>query len=107
WAPGVIEKDGKFYLYYSIGPKPSHIGVAVAESPSGPFFDSGQPLLADHGAPGFEAIDAMVFTDPVSGTSYFYAGGSAGANLRVFELAEDMVSFEREISVGTPSRFTE
>ena len=26
WAPGVIEKDGIFYFYYSAGPKPSYIG---------------------------------------------------------------------------------
>lgn len=107
WAPGVIEKDGRFFLYYSIGPKPSHVGVAVATSPSGPFLDSGRPLLADNGAPDFEAIDAMVFTDPPSGKSYFYAGGSAGASLRVYELNEDMISFARRVPVETPLHFTE
>jgi beta-xylosidase len=107
WAPGVVEKNGKFYLHYSVGPKPSHIGAAVSDSPAGPFVDSGQPLLSDHGEPGFEAIDAMVYTDPASGKSYFYAGGSAGATLRVFELNEDMVSFKREIDVETPPHFTE
>src|SRR5690606_14410520 len=103
----VIEKGGKFYLYYSIGPKPSHIGVAVANSPAGPFFDSGAPLLADNNVSTFEAIDAAVYTDPVSGKSYFYAGGSAGATLRVYELNEDMVSFARQVSVATPPYFTE
>ena len=44
---------------------------------------------------------------PRSGKSYFYAGGSAGAKLRVFELNEDMVSFAREIPVETPPQFTE
>ncbi len=107
WAPGILEKDGKYYLYYSVGPKPSHIGVAVADSPEGPFSDSGQALLSDHGEPGFEAIDAMVFIDPADGTPYFYAGGSAGATLRVFELNEDLVSFKREIEVETPRYFTE
>lgn len=107
WAPGIAAKNGKFYLYYSVGPKPSHIGVAVANSPAGPFVDSGQALLSDNGNPSFEAIDAMVFTDPVSGKSYFYAGGSAGAKLRIFELKENMISFAREISVTTPPNFTE
>jgi len=109
WAPGVAHKDGKFFFYYSAGPQsaehPSRIGVAVADSPAGPFTDSGKPLLT--GGSGFEAIDAMVFTDPASGTSYFYAGGSAGAKLRVFELNDDMVSFAREIEVDTPPHFTE
>lgn len=107
WAPGVTQKNGNFYLYYSAGPKPSYIGVAVADSPSGPFIDSGAPLLFDDGAPGFEAIDAMVFNDPQSDKSYLYAGGSAGAKLRVFELNPDMVSFAREMQVTTPPNFTE
>jgi hypothetical protein len=107
WAPGVAEKNGSFYLYYSVGPKPSYIGVAMADSPAGPFIDSGAPLLFDDGDPGFEAIDAMVFTDPASGQSYLYAGGSAGATLRVFELNPDMISFAREVTVTTPLNFTE
>ncbi|MFP4192583.1 MAG: beta-L-arabinofuranosidase domain-containing protein [Candidatus Hydrogenedentota bacterium] len=107
WAPGIVEKDGKYYFYYSVGPKPSHIGVAAADSPWGPFEDSGEPLLSDEGDPEFEAIDAMVFTDPHSGDSYLYAGGSAGATLRVFELGEDMMSFARELEVETPPNFTE
>jgi beta-xylosidase len=108
WAPGVIERNGKFYFYYSVGPQnptPSRIGVAVAGQPSGPFLDSGHPLLT--GGSGFEAIDAMVFADPNSGRCYLYAGGSAGATLRVFELDEDMVSFSREVKVQTPPHFTE
>jgi hypothetical protein len=109
WAPGVIEKNGKFYFYYSVGPQserhPSRIGVAVGNKPEGPFKDSGQPLLT--GGNGFEAIDPMVFTDPNSGKSFLYAGGSAGATLRVFEMNDDMVSFAREIQVQTPPNFTE
>jgi hypothetical protein len=107
WAPGIAQKNGKFYLYYSVGPKPSSIGVAVADSPAGPFVDRGAPLLSDNGASGFEAIDAMVFTDPVTGISYLYAGGSAGSKLRIFELNADMVSFARELPVVTPPNFTE
>jgi beta-xylosidase len=108
WAPAMAEKKGKFYFYYSVGPQnptPSRIGVAVGTSPKGPFTDSGKPLLT--GGDGFEAIDPMVFTDPADGKSWFYAGGSAGAKLRVFELAEDMVSFKREVDIRQPDNFTE
>ncbi len=108
WAPCVTTREGKFYFYYSVGPQnptPSRIGVAIGDSPSGPFRDSGKPLLT--GGNDFEAIDPMVYTDPQSGLSYFYAGGSAGATLRVFELNPDMVSFAREIRVPTPPKFTE
>ena len=107
WAPGVIEKNGMYYFYYSVGPKPSHIGVAYSSSPAGPFIDSGGPLLSDNNDPTFEAIDAMAFTDPKTGISYLYAGGSAGSRLRVFELNPNMISFAREITVQNPANFTE
>lgn len=109
WAPALAERDGKFYFYFSIGPQshnlPARIGVGVGDSPAGPFKDSGKPLLT--GGNGFEAIDPMVFRDPKSGKYYFYAGGSAGATLRAFEMNPDMVSFRREIKVDNPPYFTE
>ena len=109
WAPSVVEKNKRFYFYYSIGPQtdvyPSRIGVATGDSPAGPFKDSGKPLLT--GGNGFEAIDPMVFIDPTSGKSFFYAGGSAGSTLRVFELEDDMIRFKREIKTTTPPHFTE
>jgi beta-xylosidase len=108
WAPGITTKNGKWYLYYSLGPntpKPSHIGVAVADRPEGPYKDSGKSLLV--GRKGFEAIDPMVYTDPKTDKSYFYAGGSAGSTLRVFEMNPDMTSFKREVKVAQPPKFTE
>jgi beta-xylosidase len=108
WAPGVCMANGKYYLYFSIGPQnptPSRIGVAVCDSPDGKFIDSGKPLVT--GGNGFEAIDPMAFRDPKSGKHYLYCGGSAGAKLRVFELNDDMVSIAREIPVETPVNFTE
>ena len=108
WAPAIATKKGKFYLYYSVGPQnptPSRIGVAVGTSPAGPFTDSGKPLLT--GGDGFEAIDPMVYVEPAGSKAWFYAGGSAGAKLRVFELADDMVSFKKEVEIAQPQKFTE
>jgi beta-xylosidase len=107
WAPALAEKDGRYYFYYSVGPKPSHLGVAVGNSPIGPFTDSGRALLSDNGKLSFEAIDPMVFKDPATGKYYLYAGGSAGATLRVFELDANMTGFAKEIIVQTPPKFTE
>lgn len=108
WAPGVATRNGKYYLYFSVGPQnptPSRIGVAVADRPEGPYTDSGRPLVT--GGQGFEAIDPMVFNDARSGKSYLYAGGSAGSKLRVWELEPDMVTIAREVPVANPPQFTE
>lgn len=108
WAPGVAQANGRYYLYYSVGPQnptPSRIGVAVADRPDGPFVDNGRPLLT--GGNGFEAIDAMIFADPKDGKRYLLAGGSAGATLRAFELNPDMISFAREMTIPQPPNFTE
>jgi len=109
WAPCLAVRNGKFYFYFSVGPQtpehPSRIGVAVADSPTGPFVDSGRALVT--GGDGFEAIDPMVFEDPASGLFYLYAGGSAGATLRIYELKEDMMGLAREVPTQTPEKFTE
>ncbi|MDH7971940.1 family 43 glycosylhydrolase [Sphingomonas sp. AR_OL41] len=108
WAPDMVAAAGKYYLYYSVGPQnptPSRLGVAVCETPKGPCVDSGKPLLT--GGNGFEAIDPMVFVDRKSGTRYLYAGGSAGAKLRVFTLKPDMVTIDQEVKIEQPPLFTE
>jgi beta-xylosidase len=108
WAPGIFQENGRFYLYYAVGPQavtPSRIGVAVSDKPDGPFVDSGKPLVT--GGNGFEAIDPMVFADAVSGKTYLYCGGSAGATLHVYELNPDLVSIARQVPVDNPRNFTE
>lgn len=108
WAPDMVAANGRHYFYFSVGPQnptPSRIGVATCASLEGPCTDSGKPLVT--GGNGFEAIDPMVFVDPASKTPYLYAGGSAGAKLRVWVLKSDMVTIDREIPVETPPHFTE
>lgn len=108
WAPDMVAAGGRHYFYYSVGPQnptPSRIGVALCKGAFGPCTDSGKPLVT--GGDGFEAIDPAVFIDPKSGTPYLYAGGSAGATLRLWALKPDMVSIDREVTVETPPHFTE
>lgn len=101
WAPAIEEKmiDGKYkyFFYYSGHPQTGggkQIGVAVADTPTGPFVDSGKALIAElpEGIGG-QNIDVDVFTDPVSGKSYIYWGNGFAA---VAELNDDMVSWKPE-----------
>src|SRR3546814_6806231 len=104
----MVAANGRHYLYFSVGPQnptPSRIGVATCAGLEGPCTDSGKPLIT--GGKGFEAIDPAVFVDPASQTPFLYAGGSAGAKLRVWALKADMMTIDREIPVETPPHFTE
>ncbi len=103
WAPCMVEKklNGKYkyFFYYTAAQK---VGVAVADHPEGPFFDSGRPLINQRpaGVRGGQEIDPDVFTDPVTNKSYLYWGNGymAGA-----ELNEDMVSVDMNtLKIMTP-----
>jgi beta-xylosidase len=108
WAPDMLHAHGGYYFYYAVGPQrptPSRIGVAICRSATGPCTDSGKPLVT--GGAGFEAIDPEVFIDPKTGTALLFAGGSAGATLKVWELGADLVSIKRELTTPQPPLFTE
>ena len=104
WAPDVSRRaDGRYLLYYSAQPDAAGsgmaLGVALADSPAGPFRDSGQPLLV--GDPGFRDLDPARFADPETGQQLLFFGSGFGP-LRVRELAEDGLgfapgSYEREL----------
>ena len=107
WAPCIEEKkiNGKYkyFFYYSANPvtnKGKQIGVATANSPLGPFTDSGKPIITSSPVGRGQQIDVDVYTDPISGKSYLYWGNGymAGA-----ELNDDMMSVKEEtITVMTP-----
>lgn len=109
WAPAAIEvkqKNGsyKYYLYFSANPNDNgrkQMGVAVSDSPTGPFVDLGQPLLAkNHPGCNGQLIDVDVFMDPVSKKPYLYWGNGfmAGA-----ELEPNMTKIKDEtVTVMTP-----
>lgn len=108
WAPAAIEvkqKDGnyKYFLYYSANPKEKggkKMGVAVADSPVGPFVDFGKPIVEKSPVGWGQQIDVDVFIDPVSRKPYLYWGNGymAGA-----ELEPGMTQVKNEtITVMTP-----
>jgi beta-xylosidase len=86
WAPTATSKGGKYYLYFSAG---QSIGVAVADSPKGPFVDSGAPLVDKAAYGGAQQIDPAVFTDD-DGVSYLFWGNGTA---RYVPLNADMVSY--------------
>lgn len=104
WAPCIIEKkikkDKYKYYYYFTGAQ--KVGVAVADDPTGPFIDSGNPLIdfKPDGINRGQEIDPDVFRDPVSGKYYLYWGNGYTA---VAELNKDMVSIKKNtLKIITP-----
>jgi hypothetical protein len=94
WAPQVIARNGKFYLYAPItvaGSPRNVIAVAVADSPAGPFRDVlGKPLIA----PGEGYFDPTVWIDR-DGQAYLYWGNP---DLWYVKLNKDMVSYDGPIT---------
>ena len=102
WAPAVVFHNNKYYFYYTAEAK---IGVAVGDTPIGPFKDTNAlPLIATD-PKMTDIIDAMVFTDD-DGKSYIYYGGSGQSKLSVRTLGADMVSVSAPTDI-TPQNYTE
>ncbi len=97
WAPDCIERGGKYYLYYPTDRK--HIGVAVSDSPTGPFEDPlGHPLISID-SPGVicdrDFIDPCVFIDD-DGQAYLFMGQNTVCAIK---LNEDMTSYDGEVHI--------
>jgi hypothetical protein len=93
WAAQCIERNGKFYIYLPVTSAENYrpaIGVAMADSPFGPFYDPlGKPLVqTDWGD-----IDPSVFIDD-DGQAYLYWGNPSCYYVK---LNEDMISYSGEI----------
>ena len=75
WAPEVYEIDGRYYMFFSadwkVNPKNElenfRIGVAVSNSPTGPFLEVSEEPLFD---PGYPIIDANILQH--GGKYYLY-----------------------------------
>jgi hypothetical protein len=116
WAPDAAEKDGKYYLYFPAKNQEDifQIGVAVSDSPVGPFVAQPEPIKNSY------SIDPAVFVDE-DGAAYMYFGGIWGGQLqsyrnntyspenleptadeialgpRVAKLTDDMLEFAEEV----------
>lgn len=116
WAPDAATKNGKYYLYFPAKNQQDifQIGVAVSDSPVGPFVAEAQAIEGSY------SIDPAVFVDD-DGTAYMYFGGIWGGQLqsyrnnqysadnlepqddepalgpRIAKLSDDMLHFAEEV----------
>jgi hypothetical protein len=79
WAPDAACKDGKYYLYFPAKRADGifQIGVAIGDSPAGPFIAEPEAIAGSY------SIDPAVFTDD-DGSSYLYFGGIWGGQLQKY-----------------------
>ncbi|MEU9791290.1 glycoside hydrolase family 43 protein [Streptomyces sparsogenes] len=93
WAGQTVYRNGKFYWYVPVTNRATGrmaIGVAVSDSPTGPFHDAiGRPLVENG------EIDPTVLVDD-DGQAYLYWGNP---NLWYVKLNADMTSYS-----GSPTR---
>ena len=94
WASQCIERDGKFFWYVCAHSKLSNgmaIGVAVSDSPTGPFRDAlGKPLF-ENGS--WDHIDPTVMIDD-DGQAWLMWGNPQCYYLK---LNRDMISYEGQV----------
>jgi len=139
WDCDVAFKNGKYYMYYPLKDKTDifRLGVAISESPAGPFVPLPDPIRGSY------SIDPAIFED-TDGTLYMYFGGLWGGQLqrykdnkalesaylpsgeelalssRIVRLSDDMIGFAEEprpvtilnqdgtpMKAGQPNRFFE
>ncbi|MCL2286779.1 MAG: glycoside hydrolase family 43 protein [Firmicutes bacterium] len=100
WAPEVLFHNGRYYMFYSARWRENgslRIGVAVSDSPAGPFVDALDRPLFDF---GWAAIDGHSFIDDC-GTVYLYFSRDCSENvingiheshIYVVTLSDDLLS---------------
>jgi beta-xylosidase len=98
WAPDIRYFNGKYYLYYVVTQttvtedrNDNAVGVATAPTPTGPWTDSGEPVVGPRrGGPGDNFLwtfDPNEFT-ALDGNRYLYYGSYYGG-IYVTKLSED------------------
>jgi hypothetical protein len=93
WAPDAAHKDGMYYLYFP-AKRPDgifQIGVAVGDSPAGPFIPQPEAIKNSY------SIDPAVFQDD-DGKYYMYFGGIWGGQLQLYRDNKYDPAFQEPLS---------
>ncbi|CAJ2506513.1 Uu.00g006430.m01.CDS01 [Anthostomella pinea] len=101
WAPTIIDRYGSYYFYFS-GQNPTYdwktIGVAVADSPEGPFTAQDEAMILNNEAlTTNQAIDPATFLDPATGKYYLCWGNGVAL---MAELGDDMISIKEDTLIA-------
>lgn len=99
WAPDAIEKDGTYYFYFpaiadtNAGFRGRKIGVAISDTPHGPFTPEPEPI------DGVNGIDPNTFIDQ-DGQAYLYWSGrgiwGAKLNSNMLEIESDPMRLDEK-----------
>lgn len=111
WAAQVIERNGKFFWYVTTHHKTIEgkaIGIAVADSPTGPFHDAiGKALITNDMTTqtdiSWDDIDPSVIID-TDGQAYLFWGNTV---LKYAKLKENMIELDGPIKTIDLPNFTE
>ena len=113
WAAQTMKKDGKYYFYVTLQAAEPYnckaIGVAVSDSPTGPFRDAiGKPLIEDKMTPNgprgwWNDIDPTIFIDD-DGSPYLCWGNGTCFMVR---LKDNMTELDGEIQTIDLPNYTE
>ncbi len=111
WASQVIERNGKFYWYVTVEHstiKGKAIGIAVSDSPTGPFKDAlGKALITNnmttHTDISWDDIDPTVIIDD-DGQAYIFWGNTV---CHYAKLKENMIELDGPIQTIDLPNFTE
>jgi arabinan endo-1,5-alpha-L-arabinosidase len=99
WAPDVVYRDGRYLMYYAASDTTlpgggSAVGVATSNSPTGPWTDTGRPVVEPQDSPSSPGSRRWEFDPEVitaGGLSYLYFGSYFGG-IAVRTLSADGLS---------------
>ena len=111
WASDIVKRNGKYYFFATVehASNPGKaIGVAVSDSPTGPFVDAiGKALITNdmtrQTSISWDDIDPGVFLDK-DGQAYIYWGNTV---LKYAKLKKNMTELDGPIMNIKPDNFTE